>query len=92
MPLYDYRCKTCDHYIEDVFFKMDEASFNMELDCPTCGKTVHEMSLAGRAADDWGQGKFFEHLSPSGETFYSRNQFRDYLKRHGLRERDSYSS
>lgn len=91
MPLYDYQCTKCDHILEDLFIPSGMAQFKKRMTCPVCGDSCFEMVLSGRAIDDWGQGKYFEHLSSKGETFYSKRQFKDYLKRKGLKEKNAYT-
>jgi len=91
MPFYDYRCEKCGTVIGDVYLTLDEREDKMLRWCPHCkGPTDQEQVWTGSSVDDWGQGKYFEHLGPQGETFYSRKSFKEHLRRHGLREKNSY--
>lgn len=38
MPVYDYRCKECEHHFTDIF-KVDERATPTTLPCPSCQKS-----------------------------------------------------
>lgn len=91
MPLYDFRCVKCDTVKRDCWMKIEDWRDRTTYECAGCkAVTEHVLELVAPAVDDWGQGKYFEHLSPLGETFYSRKSFKRYLREHGLRETNSY--
>lgn len=90
MPLYDFECTRCEHKFEDVPLGIREFTEEMVLDCPNCGRERARFVFAGSQVDDWGQGRYYEHVCPGGKTFYSRAEKVRYFRQHGLRERDSF--
>lgn len=91
MPLYDFQCVKCETVKKDCWMKIKDWDETAYYECSKCKRLVlHRLVLVPPAVDDWGQGKYFEHLSPRGETFYSRKSFKKYLRDHGLREMSSY--
>lgn len=44
MPLYDYRCNSCDHLMSDVYQRITEDSL---VTCPSCSKDALERIIYG---------------------------------------------
>ena len=87
MPLYDYQCKACKAIHRDVFYSLADFSEDKRLYCDTCrADTTHELVVRPPAIEDWGYGRYFENLSPLGETFYDKRSYKEYLKKEGLVE------
>jgi putative FmdB family regulatory protein len=89
MPAYTFQCPKCDQAY-DVFFRLKDHKPSILDWCPRHGHQNFSQVFGRHNVDDWGNGKFFEHLSARGETFYSRRAFKQYLRLHGLREKNSY--
>ena len=90
MPTYDIRCPLCD-FTSEAFVLLSEHTGKFPSECPKHGKQEFEQLFTVGAAHDWGQGRFFEHASAKGETFYSKKAWRNYKREHGLRERMSFT-
>ncbi len=93
MPLYCYQCPItdCDHEYDDLYFPLRKFSETIWDWCPHHGHQYFEMCLSSAAAvHDWGMGRYYEHVSDTGKTFYSKKEFKDYLKKHGLSEVCTY--
>lgn len=91
MPRYCYRCPVpdCPQVYDDVFFRLAEWTEHPFDWCPRHGHKHFVQVVTVPAVQDWGnggQGRYFEHLSKRGETFYDRASYRRYLKNHGLTE------
>lgn len=85
MPMYDYCCPCCDFEIRDQLRTVRESE-SMEAECPRHGRQNFVLIVRAPMVEEWAAGRYFENLSPRGETFYDRRSYRDYLKRHGLAE------
>lgn len=91
MPSYTFQCPEPGCAYSYTFYQRLSRHQNPSLDwCPRHGHKFFAQVYGQHNVDDWGQGKFFEHLSPLGETFYSRRAFKQYLRMHGIREKNSY--
>ena len=92
MPLYRYKCFTpdCDREYDDLYFPLRDFSEKIWDFCPVHGSGWFEICLSGRVVHDWSNGRYYEHVSASGETFYSKKEFKDYLKENGMSEVGSY--
>ena len=81
MPLYDRRCTGCGLTRLDCVERHDA-------DAPVCvcGSLMERVWLGTGAHvvdDTWPGGKFFEHLSHRGETFYSKSEYKRFLQATG---------
>ena len=86
MPLYDFQCEKCGT-VKEIRIPLDQFRDNGWLECEKCKDTVwHNLLVRPPAIDDWGQGKFFEHLGPKGKTFYDKKSYKEHLKQNGLVE------
>jgi len=91
MPLYDFQCSDCGHIREDEYRKSALVKSHERMECPTCEKVRRfEMLFPAPATHDWGQGRYFEHVSATGETFYDKASFKRYMKKNGLKEHMAY--
>lgn len=88
MPLYDYACSECGWIDHDLFLKVEQAKRVTWGWCRQCSAYRNfEWLCPAPAAHDWGncsQGRYFEHVSPSGEYFRDKKSFDRYLKKKGL--------
>lgn len=46
MPMYDYRCTSCDHQLTDVMVKIADRDRATTEPCPACGKLTVERCFA----------------------------------------------
>jgi len=93
MPLYKYSCPVdgCLCEYDDVYFPLDRYQERIFDWCPRHGHGMFIQNLSkAPAVHDWGMGRYYEHVSATGETFYSKKSFKDYCKKHGLAESASY--
>lgn len=80
MPIYDYKCPSCDETQKDVFVH----NWDTKITCK-CGKTMQKLISTGIAAKVFpSDGIFLEHVSPEGKRFYSKKEMQDYAKKHDL--------
>jgi len=83
--MYDRACVACGAKRLDCYEPREMA----DPTCP-CGGTFTRVWLPNtRVAaidDSWPGGKFFEHLSHRGETFYSKSEYKRYLQASGQME------
>jgi len=93
MPLYKYACPVadCDRHYDDLYFSLSDWHEKGWDFCPVHGHGWFELSLSiAPAVHDWGMGRYFEHVSATGETFYSKKEFKEYCKKHQISEHCSY--
>lgn len=85
MPMYDRRCPSCGLTVLDRY----EARETPDPPCDCGGALVRTWlpnTRVGAIDDSWPGGKYFEHLSHRGETFYSKSDYRRFLKASGQME------
>ena len=86
---YDFGCKMCEH-IQELILPLSEYKEDLTLFCSDCKfMTKHTLIVRAPAVENWscgGSGRYFENLSPKGETFYSKGAYRKYLKERGIVE------
>ena len=86
MPTYSFECTVCGE-IQERYRKLSDYSEDPDLVCQDCHtETPHRLVVLPPAVHDWGQGRFFEHLSPTGMTFYDKASYNRHLKKNGLVE------
>jgi len=93
MPLYRYVCPVsgCDRDYDDLYFPLGDFMEKIWDFCPVHGHGWFELSLSiAPAVHDWSNGRYFEHVSATGETFYSKKEFKEYCKQNHLSEVSSY--
>lgn len=87
MPLYDFTCSRCGSEIVDRYLALKDFTETMTEFCDCCKKeTDFILRIVPPATHDWGQGRFFEHLSAKGETFFDKRSYHNYMKENGLSE------
>jgi len=81
MPIFDYKCGICSHQEDDVFVhKYDDVMI-----CPKCGYSMTKLISArvvGRCFPS--EGIFLEHVSSTGQRFYSKKEMLAYEKKHSV--------
>lgn len=84
MPLFDRKCESCG----TVRFDCLESSQAENPIC-ACGGTMTRVWIGKAPAaidDSFIGGKYFEHVSHTGETFYSKGELKRFLKATGQME------
>lgn len=83
MPLYDLACSAGHQHTDVLTVRYGEFPA-----CPTCGaETRPAVVRRGAVRDDsFIGGRTFENLADHPVTFYSKTDYRAYLKRHRLEE------
>lgn len=79
--------------MEDVYVPLSEFTETILIWDPAYGHKFFRLVIQVPAVHDWGEcqeGRYFEHVSATGERFSSKSEFKEYLKRHGLAEHCSY--
>jgi len=92
MPLYDFETEDGE-LLEDVYVPLAEFTETILIWDPKVGHKFFRLKVALPAVHDWGEfqeGRYFEHVSATGERFSSKTEFKEYLKRHGMAEHGSY--
>jgi hypothetical protein len=80
MPLCDYTCRACDVVLRDSWATTAPL-------CRFCSTRMDKLIARGGVRDDsWIGGKTFENLGHDPVTFYSKTDYRRYLKTHGIEE------
>lgn len=86
MPMYDRRCAGCGATRRDCYEPVAAADGTP---C-ACGGLLERVWLpqAGPTVidDTWPGGRYFEHVSHTGETFYSRSELKRFLAATGQLE------
>lgn len=81
MPIYDIQCPKCGKVELDVFAK----SWKEEPPrCETCGTKMERKPVAFAPDTFPADGIFFEHASAKGERFFSKQEIKDYAKKHDM--------
>lgn len=80
MPIYDYICQKCGKVVKDAFAKMSEEPPR----CETCGEKMERKPTAFAPDTFPADGIFFEHASAKGERFFSKQEIKDYAKKHDM--------
>lgn len=87
MPLFDFRCQSCQHVFE-AFSKYDDRP-----SCPLCQSGTEKIWIGRSTAivpDGVPGGFVIENLDTEPRTFYSKSEYRNELKARGLRIRDRH--
>ena len=89
MPLYDFCCTSCSR-THEVTMRLSDFKERAVLFCPDCRRdTAQELLIRPPHVEDWGNcgdGRFFEHLGPTGVRFRDKRSYTEHLKRNGLVE------
>jgi putative FmdB family regulatory protein len=86
MPLYVYQCRAC-HWQTELLMRVADRKDTLKHTCKVCGCGQADQIIVPPNFESWSDGRYFEHLSPKGETFHDKSHYRAYLKQHGLSER-----
>jgi putative FmdB family regulatory protein len=62
MPIYEYKCKTCDYSFEKLVFAGDDKY----VDCPECGSRKVKKQMSSTRFISVGTGSACSSGSPSG--------------------------
>ena len=88
MPRYDFACDKCGNE-QEIVLPLASYRDTIRLNCTACGPQGHTLVVHKVATEDWshgGSGRHFEELSPKGETFHSKGEYKKYLKERGIVE------
>ncbi len=80
MPIYDFKCSVCGTKRKDVFTK----SWEGKVFCPKDGKEMHKVPSMMVPHTFPADGIFLEHVSPEGKLFRSKQEMKDYAKKHDI--------
>jgi len=79
MPLYDYKCDACGSELKDVLQRFDDDDMTCE-----CGALMSRVPGMFNAHIFPSDGIFLRHVSAKGERFYSKQEMKDYARKHDL--------
>lgn len=81
MPIYDFKCPSCEHKLDDCYLR----KIKEVVKCPRCNaemKRLFPNRVSGYCFPQ--EGIHLEHVSAKGKTFHSTQEMRDYAKKHDL--------
>lgn len=82
MPVYDFKCPSCGRIKKDEFVH----KYDAKVKCVQCGaqmKKLFTSSVKFVGAKVFpSEGVHLEHVSPSGHTFHSEKEMRQWEKEH----------
>jgi len=78
MPLYDYRCKRCDHEFEEVAKIKDR----YEVSCPKCSGGVTLLITGSKK--DWFRPHWNENFDDQPVFVKSKGHYRELCKKYGV--------
>lgn len=82
MPLYEYKCDACDFDDSEI---RDVDDRNLPKICSKCGCEMRRVySFSGGIDVFPADGIFLEHVSPDGKRFFSKQEMKDYEKKHDM--------
>ena len=82
MPIFDYKCPDCERKIVDVYVKKyDDKVKCTRFECKKMCKLVPNRVAVHTFPSG---GVYLEHVSPKGETFHTKQEMKDYAKKHDL--------
>lgn len=79
MPLYDFECNGCGKVFRDILIPRESVDT-----CDECGANVVKMVAAGIPHIFPSDGIFLRNVSSEGKRFYSKQEMKDYAKKHDL--------
>ncbi len=79
MPIYDFKCQKCGSVKKDVFTRSWEEIILCE-----CESVMEKIPSLAAPHIFPPEGIFLEHVSPEGKLFHSKQEMRDYAKKHDI--------
>ena len=80
-PIYDFRCSKCGKDKKDVFVH----SWDDEVKCDDCDTKMKKLFSGFPVPHVFpAEGIFLEHVSSEGKRFHSKQEMKDYAKKHDL--------
>ena len=77
MPIFDYKCKSCNRKENDVYVHR----YDDIVKCKQCHSNMSKLVPTGICADVFpAEGVFLEHVSAEGKRFYSKREMKKYAK------------
>ena len=71
MPIYDYKCPSCENIKRDEFVK----KFDETIKCEQCRINMIKLVSGGVKARCWpADGVYLEHVSANGKTFKTKKE------------------
>ncbi len=81
MPIYDYKCPSCNRTKKDIFVK----TWEEVVKCKQCKVAMKKLICTGVAAHVFPSGGvFLKHVSAKGHRFHSTGEMRAYEKEHKI--------
>lgn len=89
MPLYDYKCKSCDYQFEEI----NKVDVREEQKCLKCGSSTEILISISRESLKFFPEGFWRDLSHEPIYISSRQQLKDECRKHGCYAKylDGYS-
>ena len=87
MPIFDLKCmgRSCGHIEKDVLFRScDLASIGLSPACPKCSDFMFKMPTVPNMHLFHKDGIHLKHVEPGGKTFHSKNEMKQYAKKHDM--------
>lgn len=81
MPIYDYKCPSCKKVKKDILV----TDRKEVIKCAQCHENMKRL-FPNRFSNHTfpNGGIFLEHVSPTGKTFHSKQEMKDYAKKNNL--------
>jgi len=81
MPIFDYKCPSCNKVKKNVFIKNREEVIK----CSQCHEDMKRLFPLSFVPHIWpADGIFLEHVSSKGKRFFSKKEMKTYAKRNNL--------
>ena len=80
MPLYDLKCLKCGNELKEHFCR----TYGELVQCEGCGEVMQRMPVKFCPDVFPKEGVFLEHVSSEGKTFFSKEEMREFEKKHDL--------
>ena len=82
MPIFDYKCPACSAVRKDVLIRAGDYS-DIGVWCK-CGASMFKMPAVPNMHLFPIGGIHLKHVCPGGRTFYSKNEMKQYAKKHDM--------
>lgn len=80
MPIYKMRCPVCGGVEDNVFLRRWDEQYR----CKNCKCVMSKIPSLLVPHVFPAEGIFLEHVSPEGKRFFSKQEMKDYAKKHDL--------